>query len=570
MRKRKSLLALIGIVVLLVSLSVPMMQCAPAAEEEVTPPPEEEGIVPPPEEEEIKYGGRLNIGFSVGLPSLAQNYLTMLYTMSGGVLDLILYDNWATFNRPPDYYEWSPKLVQSYETSEDGLSWTLHLVEGATWHDGVPVTAEDVKFTCDYLLSLPGWTSVDYCVDHVEIIDDYTVKVVNAVAPATTHVPAWWSWNPVLPKHIFEPYKDNMQSYANEEGIGSGPFKLKEFKADEYLWLVANEDYWGERPYIDEVVFKYYSTLETMLTALEKGEIDVLGETSLPPALAEDFEANPDVKVEVVQGLDFHDITFNLHKDTPLQDRSVREAIAYGIDRQRIVDMIYMGYAAEHDSWAYEESTMHNPDLTQYDYDLDKANEILDGAGYIDTDEDGIRNDPATGENLAFELLCAAEYTDEVKTGTLIKEMLLDIGVHIDLATMDLDTFYGRVYDPTSDTYEMAVLYNDPGPDPYGDWIWQGALGWGSGGDWANPTYYDNPRFNELATLLCEATSLEERKEYMYEMQEIMADDLPYVFLVRGEWISAYRTDKFEGWVNEMGGPVSWFNPWSILKVHLK
>jgi len=263
-------------------------------------------------------------------------------------------------------------------------------------------------------------------------------------------------------------------------------------------------------------------------------------------------------------------LSFNLHKDTPLQDKSVRKAIAYGIDRQRIIDMVFMGYAVKSDSWVYAEDLLHKPDLPQYDYDPDKANEILDGAGYLDTDGDGIRNDPETGNNLAFELLCSAADVDMVKMATLIIEMLPDIGVAVDLAVLDVDTFLSIIFNPPADGYEMAVRAESPSPAPYGDWMWLEAKSWGSGGDWWNPSYYNNPRFDELTTLLGTATSREERKEYMYELQELMSEDMPEAFLVRPDQISVYRNDKFVGWENEVGGPVSWFNDWSIMKVHLK
>jgi len=576
MDKRKHLLAVVGTVILLLGLAVPIMQCAPAAEEvtppaeeeEVTPPTEEEEVTPPTEEGEIKYGGRLTVGFLSALPSLSQG-AGVMYTSWGCLWDLLVYDNLAKFNLPPDYYAFTPEFVQSYETSADGLSWTLHLAEGATWHDGVPVTAEDIAFTFDIIKATPGMPDVDFCVDHCEIIDDYTLKVVNTRALTTVNPPGWWSWNPILPKHIFEPYKDDITACPNEESIGSGPFRLKEFKPGQYMWMEAYEDYWGEKPYVDEVVFKLYGTLEGMLMALKNGEIDAMG-ADIPASLIEDFEANPDIKVEVVQGLTVNDVVFNLHKDTPLQDKDVRHAIAYGIDAQRIIDMSFMGYAVKCDSWAYAEDPMHKPDLPQYDYDPDKANQILDGAGYIDSDGDGIRNDPVTGKNLVFELIVSAGDTSLVKTSTLVKEMLPVIGIDVVVSVLDPDTFLSTVYNPPADAFDMALRGEDPSPAPYGDWMWLEAVSWGSGGDWWNPSYYSNPRFDELTALLGTAKTIEERKEYTYEMQEIMSEDLPEAFLVRPEFISAYRIDKFEGWVNEVGGPISWFNDWSIMKVHLK
>lgn len=550
MKKKKSLLALIGRVTLVLALSISVMQCAPA--------------------EEIQYGGRLNIGFTQPLTSLAQ-IPGITYTNWGSLFDILVYDTLAHFNLPPDYYKFNPRLVQSYEISEDGKTWTLHLVKNARWHDGKPVTAEDVKFTCEYLISTPGWADVDVCFDHIEIIDDYTLKIVNTRALARTNAPGWWCWDPIIPKHIFEPYKNDIASYPNKEAIGSGPFKLKEFKPEQYMWLVANKDYWGGRPYLDEVVFRYYSSMDTLLMALKSGEIDVIADVPVPPTSISDLEANPDIKVEVVPDLTLHWLSYNLHKDTPLQDKNVRKAIEYGVNRDRIVDMVYMGYAKKYDSWVYEEDPMHNPNLPQYDYNPDKANKILDEAGYIDTDGDGIREDPATGKDLAFELLTPSD-VHRVKMAKLIREDLPKIGISVNIATVDWDTFYATIYYPEEDKYEIALSREDPAPSPYGDWVWLEAKGWGASGngtEW-NSSYWNNPRFNKLCDLLTAAQSMEERREYVYEMQELMAEELPYGFLVRPQFISAYRTDKFEGWKNEVGGPVSWMNPWSILNLHLK
>jgi len=561
MSKRRNLLALIGIVVLLLSLAVPIMQCAPAAEE-VTPPEEEE-------EGEIEYGGRLSVGFTAGIESLAMD-MKLNWVNMGSLYLMLVYDNLAHYGIAPDTYTFYPKVVQSYDVSEDGKTWTLHLAEGATSHDGVPFTAEDVAFKFEYLDQTPGWAKHSKVWEEIEIIDDYTLRVVHDIGLSTAVIPGWWIWDPVIPKHIFEPYKDDILSFPNEESIGSGAFKLKEFKSGQYLWMEAYEDYWDGRPYVDELVFKNYGSLDTMLMGLQKGEIDVFGGTSIPPLALEDVKANTDIKVEMVPGLTEAYLAFNLHPDGPLQDKDVRHAIAYGIDRDRLIDMVWAGYAERIDGWIYPESEMHNPDLPQYEYNPDKGNEILDGAGYLDTDGDGIRNDPTTGENLVFGLATSSSSITYVKTCTLIHEMLPAIGIDTDIAIMDPDTFLDYLYRPMDDLLEIMVHGEDPSPDPWSDWVWREDVGWDAGGEWWNPTYWSNPRYNELWVNNDCAKNLEEKKAILYEMQEILAEDLPRVFLARPEFISAYRTDKFEGWVNEIGGPVSWMNDWSLLRVHLK
>ncbi|MHC3130400.1 MAG: ABC transporter substrate-binding protein [Candidatus Bathyarchaeota archaeon] len=576
MKKRRNLLALVGTVILLLGLLAPMMQCAPVAEE-VTPPPEEEEVTPPeeevtPPEGEIKYGGRLNIGFTVPIDSTIMD-MKLEWTNWGCLYLILIYDNLAHYNRldtSMDTYTFWPRLAKSYEASEDGTTWTIHLVENATFHDGVPCTAEDVAFTFEYLYQTPGWGGYNKVWEEIEVIDDYTIKVVHDIPLSTVTPPGWWMWEPILPKHIFEPYKNDILSFENEESIGTGPFKLKEFKPDQYMWMVANEDYWGERPYVDEVVFRYYGSRDTLLMALQKGEVDVFGNTDIPPFALEDVQANPDIKVEMVRGIGETYLAFNLYPDGPLQDKAVRHAIAYGIDRDRLIDMAWVGYAERCDSWCLPESPMHNPDLPQYEYDPDKANEILDGAGYLDTDGDGIRNDPTTGNNLVFDLTTSSTSTTYVKACTLINEMLPAIGIKTEFSAMDPDTFLDYLYNPVSDKLEIFMYGEDPSPDPWSDWVWIELLSWGSGGDWWNYSYYDNPHFNQLYVDNYCAKDVETKKEILYEMQEIVAEDLPLTFLARPDYISAYRTDKFEGWVNEIGGPVSWLNDWSILKVHLK
>jgi len=577
MSKRKHLLAVVGTVILLLSLAVPIMQCAPAAEEEVTPPAEEE-VTPPAEEEvtppaeEIKYGGRLVVGFTTPESSLTMDN-KLLWTNWGCLYLMLVYDNLARYNRldtSMDTYSYWPGLAKSYEVSEDGTTWTLHLVEGATWHDGVPVTAEDVAFTFEYLYQTPGWGGHTKVWDEIEVIDDYTIKVVHDIELSTVTPPGWWMWDPIIPKHIFEPYKDDILSFPNEESIGSGAFKLKEFEPDQYMWMEVNEDYWGERPYVDEVVFKNYGNMETALMAFEKGEVDTFGSCMLSAFNVEDLQDDPDINVEMVPGLGVTYLAFNLHPDGPLQDKNVRHAIAYGIDRDRLIDMAWRGYADRVDAWIYPESSMHKPDLPQYDYDPDKANEILDGAGYLDTDGDGIRNDPTTGENLVFGLATSAAYVVDVKVCTLIDEMLPAIGIQTNFQAMDADTFLDFLYNPMSDELDLMVYGEDPSPDPWSDWVWQEQVGWGSGGDWWNYSYYDNPRFNQLWVDNSAAKTVEEKKAILYELQDILAEDMPLFYLARSQCISTYRVDKFEGWVNEIGGPVSWLNDWSIRKVHLK
>ena len=570
MSKRKGLLAVIGILVLLLGLTGAMMQCAPAAEEEVTPPPEEEVTPPeeevtPPEEGEIKYGGRFNVGWIAGqvLENLRCGQAWQ-YTAMGCDFWPLIYDQLWIMGPAPDY-EILPMLATSWET-EDGQTWTFHIRDDATFHDGVPLTAEDVAFTIKYLPGAdPSWAFVDIITipGSVKVIDDYTVQF-TLEAPIGGPWPACF-WAPVMPKHIWEPYKDNMSAYPNDEAIGSGPFKLKEFKASQYIWFEANKDYWGDRPYVDEVVYKGYGSMDAVYMAMKSGDINMIGYESCSAVAAEDFRAEG---FEVIEspGIGQNWLTFNLHKEGPIQDLDVRKAIMHAMDRDRIIEMVYLGYAEKADSWIYPELPTHNPNLPQYDHDVDKAKSILDGAGYVDSDGDGIRNDPATGHNMEFDLIVTSAWTSAVKAATLIKEQLAEIDVAIDILVLDLNTFYAYIYAPQNDMYDIGFQEEEPGPKS--EWIWEFARSFEAGGGGWNTSYYYNPEFDEALDKMLSERDPDKQKELLLDMQMMIAEDLPYGFLYRAEALNPV-SDKFEGYVEAMGLS-SWINPWTFYKVHLK
>ena len=573
MNRRKSLLALIGTVVLLVSLSVPMMQCAPAAEEEVTPPPEEEvapppeeEVTPPPEEGEIKYGGRFNVGWAPGtcLENLRAT-AAWKYTAMGCDFWPLVYDQLWIIGPPPDY-KILPRLATSWDMEDGGKTWVFHLRDEGVFHDGVPVTAEDVAFTMKYLSKADPAFSGSFGGDddpEVTIIDDYTVRITFDKPNAQEFDAAYFV--PILPKHIWEPYKDNMTAFDNAEAIGSGPFKVKEFKPAQYIWFEANEDYWGGRPYVDEVVYKTYGSADALYMAVETGEIDMIGYDYCSALAAEDLKEKG-FKVIECPGIGLTWLSFNLHKEGPIQDLEVRKAIMYAMDRDRMIDLVGLGYSEKADSWVYPELPEHNPNLPQYDYDPDKAKAILDQGGYIDSDGDGIRNDPTTGKNMEFDLLIASAWTDAVKTGTLIKEQLAEIDIAIDMVVLDLDTFYAYLYTPQDDLYDIAFAQEEPGP--YGAWIWEFCRSFEAGGAGWNTSYYYNPELDEILDKLAAEVDQEKRKEYLFDLQMMIAEDLPYGLLTRPDLLNPV-SDKFEGYVEAMGLSC-WINPWTFFEVHLK
>jgi peptide/nickel transport system substrate-binding protein len=510
--------------------------------------------------------GKLNVGFTT---EMAIDTLLCgedwQYTEMGVMLWPLIYDQlWAV--GPAPGYQPVPRFAASWET-QDHKTWIFHLKKDATFHDGTPVTAKDVAFTLQYLTKAsPSWLIPDKDCESVSVTDDYTVTFTLKKVHGGTYPPA--SWFPILPAHIWEPHKDDMLAFNNEKAVGSGPFKLKEFKAKQYVWFEANTDYYGEKANVDEVVFKCYGSEDGLKMALKSGEIDMIGYNGCSVLAVDEFKSMKNFDITVSPGIEMAWLTFNLHKETPLRDLNLRKAILHSIDRKRITQMIYRGYAKESDSFIYAELPEHNPNLPRYAYDTKLANSILDSAGYKDTDGDGIRNDPKSGTNLSFEFMVPSDWTDKVKMSALIKEFLKDSGIDIALKVIDLDTYYDFFYAPKEDKFDIALATEEPGPNS--DWIWEFCRSYDAGGEGWNAAYYSNPKFDEALNQMLSELDMNKRREYLFEMQKILAEDLPYGFLCRRDILDPVRNDKFEGFVSTMGGISTWINPWTYFKVRLK
>jgi peptide/nickel transport system substrate-binding protein len=372
-------------------------------------------------------------------------------------------------------------------------------------------------------------------------------------------------WMPILPEHIWKKAGRKIAKFTDEKSIGSGPFKLKEFKAGQYVWMVKNEDYWADKPYVDEVVFKGYGNEESIKLAMKKGEIEFTGATGTTPLSVKSYKSDKNIKVSVSPGIALFWLTFNFHKKTAVADKAFRKAFMHGINRDRLNKMVYMGYAKPADSFVYTDHPEYNPNLPNYDYNPELAKKMLKEAGYSDTDGDGIVNDPKSGQNVVLDFMVPSEWSNEVKLVKMINEQVKQIGIGVTERILDLSTYYEYVYQPTEDKFDIAISSEEPGPNYF--WMWEfvrsregGGLGW-------NQSYYANPEMNKMILNYVTETDLEKRKGFAYKLQEIMAEDLPCAVLVRPDFIAPYRIDKFEGHVEAMGGLSNWINWWTYMKI---
>jgi len=366
--------------------------------------------------EDQEYGA----DFVMAYPSYIRYYNPIMGTDGRSALVVsMVYDDLVTYDADMNIAPW---LAESWTISADGLTVTFNLVEDAKWHDDEPLTAEDVKFTIDYYIDndVPYDTALMNRIDSVETDGDYTVIV---------HMKEPYAWVlddfedvPILPEHIWNDKEWDWPVHPDMMPIGSGPFKWDSYVDGEWIKLVANEDFWMEgKPHLGTYTVRVISESSARYLAISTGEADS-ERYELDTGFIETTSADPNLaplEDTWCVGMWDYVISFNQRTDPALQDPVVKKAIAYAIDRQELVDIARLGYGTATETFippqffgpAYE-----NPDATTYEYNVFLANQMLDAAGYLDIDADGIREMPAPEEEEEEEEVVAPETIEELQT----------------------------------------------------------------------------------------------------------------------------------------------------------
>ncbi|MCF8069482.1 MAG: ABC transporter substrate-binding protein [Desulfobacterales bacterium] len=480
----------------------------------------------------------------------------------------LIYDTIWTLGEPPNY-EFAPWGITGYE-SADRKTFRFFIRKDMTFHDGKPVTAEDFAFTMKHLPdSDPEWNYSDTITDKdsFTIIDDHTLEFTMINRFGGKYPP--FNWFPVFPKHLWSRYKYDMLKNENKKAIGSGPFKLADYKSGQYMIFEKHEGHWNKEPRVDKITFKSYGGSDAMNMALKKGDIDMLGYGGISTLAKRYFKDNPDIDLIKSDGIALQWLTFNnFMEENGLQDLNVRTAIAHGIDRDTLVKMIYHGGAISHDSFIYPELPEYNDRLPKYPFNPELSNKLLDDNGYVDTDEDDIRNVPDTGKNMSYRFLVPSDSVDDVKLATLLREMMKKIGINLKLNVTDYGTYTNIYWVPDEKLFDIALGMEEPGP--YADWVWEFMRSYDDGGYGWNAAGYNNPDFDKALNAYSAELDVAKRIELSKKMQFYMSRDIPYLVLTRKDIIDPVRVDKLEGYVAVMGGVSNWINPFSYFYVHPK
>jgi peptide/nickel transport system substrate-binding protein len=414
-------------------------------------------------------------------------------------------------------------LAESWDISPDGLVITFHLRKGVKWHDGHPFTSEDVLYS--YQVTIDPKTPTAYSGDFlkvkkVETPDDYTFKVIYDKPFA----PALISWSSsILPRHLLAG-KDITKSTLARHPIGTGPYKFKEWAAGQKIVLVSNPDYFEGRPYIDGRITRIIPDSATMFLELRAQNIGLMGLTPLQYTRQTEnnlFKEN----FNKYQYLSFAYTYLGYNLKNPLfTDKRVRQAISYAINKNEIINgvLLNLGKPAygpyKPGTWAY------NDKVKKYDYNPQKARELLREAGWTKINKEGVLE--KDGKPFVFEIVVNQGNETRQKCAEIIQRQLKEIGIVVKIRVLEWSSFVTDFINKRR--FDAVILgWTIPlDPDAYD--VWHSSK---TAPEELNFISYKNLEADEMLEKGRSTFNQKERKKYYDRFQEILAEDQPYTFL---------------------------------------
>jgi peptide/nickel transport system substrate-binding protein len=424
-----------------------------------------------------------------------------------------------------------PDLADSWDVSPDGKTYTFHLHPGVKWQDGQPFSSDDVKFSFEHVLlkyHARTKSGLEGVLDGIDTPDPNTVvfRFKGAYGPLLQRLDVGEA--PIVARHVYEG-QDPTNADANLKPVGTGPYKLAEYVKGDRVRLVRNENYFKPGlPYLDEIDFRI---IPQAVQALEAGEVDYI--QSVPgPDLAR-VKANPAITLGQTgagAGGSFCADTmfFNLSR-TPLDKVEVRQAFAYGMDRDQILHEVYFDQGrVARSAISADISWATDPNVMQYPHDPAKANQLLDQAG-LARGSDGMR--------FTSTFVHATSYA---KYGELMKQQLAEVGININLVPLEVNAANEQNYIKKDFDLGFASYCNGPDPEIGVRRMYVSS----NIGPilFSNGAAYTNPQVDQLFDQAAAAVDKTERAKAYDQFQEIVARDLPYLPIVETLGYRAWRS----------------------------
>ncbi len=415
------------------------------------------------------------------------------------------------------------ELASSWEISDDSLEIIIYLRSVVTWHDGAPLTADDVLFTYQTYIDpkVPTAYAENYRqIDTVEVLDSLTVRVRYRQPLAKALI----SWSvAIMPKHLLAG-TDITTSPLSRAPIGTGPYRFADWVPGEKIVLEANPDYFEGKPYIARLVYRIIPDPATMFLELQAGGVDHMGLTPLQ------YERQTDSE-RFVKGFNkyrypaFAYTYLGYNQNRPLfKEKAVRQALSYAINKQEIIDGVLLGLGQEATGPFKPGSWPYNPDVKRYPYDPVKAKALLAEVGWKDSDGDGILD--RDGTPFAFTIVTNQGNEQRIKTGEIIQRRFSEIGVDVKLRVLEWASFLKEFINPGN--FDATIMGWSVPIDPDGYNVWHSSKT--SPGE-LNFIGFRNAETDALLEKGRRSLDRAERKVYYDRFQEILAEEQPYTFL---------------------------------------
>lgn len=510
-----------------------------------------------------KEDGVLRVGWSQEPRTLnTMGYDTVQATM---ILRSMLYETLLAYDEGLNP---SPMLATSWQVSDDELVWTFRITGEAAWHDGKPLTSKDIAFTYQYILDneIPNFINYLKHIDSIETPDSETLILKYKEPIASTIYDLCNVF--IVPKHKWEKIPgEEAVTYDDKAPLGSGPFVFESWKKNDHMTFKANKNYWRKKPELKRIVFTYFASSDPMIMSLTKGDIDVIG-SELTPLAARVLKRDKSVTVTEAPDLYYRHICINsstFGKGHPaLRDARVRRALTMAVDKEHLVGIIHLGNARPGVSLVLPATPyFFNNDIEPYGFDLQAAADLLDEAGWKDTNGDGIRD--KDGKPLNLKLLVISRWPEEMRAAEMIKEWWKRIGVGLSLQSADGGTILAELFPDYK--HDMYLWGFSGQPDPNFNlliYLSSQLRKWNGAG-------YENLEYDDLYEKQARAVVKEKRQELIYKLQEIHYRDCPSIVLYYMTSLGAYRSDRLEAFNEQVaGGIISHLNVDNFTGVRFK
>jgi peptide/nickel transport system substrate-binding protein len=480
---------------------------------------------------------------------------------------IMIYPQLVQYTYEDGEYEFEGDWATSWETSKDGKTWTFKLHDGTKWSDGQPLTAEDAAWTINTTVEFAdGPTAVAAsalnfvkearAVDPTTLEIEYESPVGNTLAQLEQFF--------VLPKHVYEPLAagngKGLKTFHPEQNlpmVSAGAYTIKEYEKKGTTVFIPDPNFWGPKSNAEAVAMTYYTNSDSMINDLRQGNLDWVDQ--IPWGAVDVLKEDPNIVVEEAPGAETTNITWNANPYKPtnreLLDPQVKKALSMCIDREKIIEVVFAGYADTVESIVGHISPLENPNLGPLEHNCAEGNRMLDELGY-ERGPDGIRVAPATTGEYAQEAHpmryrimqpTSLDFNGQ-RSFDVVQEGFAEAGVDVELwiggdATAAYAIETGDPCDPAKnqgyDKFDIAM------------WDWVGyvdpdfMLSVSTKGQWCSwsDTGYDNPEYDRLYEEQGKAVDPEERRQIVYEMQQIVYDDFVYTQLTNHLALDAHRAE---------------------------